>query len=122
MNWVDAFIQGLLLGGLYAQYAIGMALMFGVMRIVNIAHGDLVILLGRIGIAIAALTGAEFGLVALLLVPLGALIGWLLQRGILNRVVGADPLPSHARPRQCSAAGPPAPRIPRWCRAAPPTP
>ena len=47
MNWVDAFIQGLLLGGLYAQYAIGMALMFGVMRIVNIAHGDLVILLGR---------------------------------------------------------------------------
>ena len=83
MNWVDAFIQGLLLGGLYAQYAIGMALMFGVMRIVNIAHGDLVILLGLIGIAIAALTGAESGLVALLLVPLGAVIGWLLQRGIL---------------------------------------
>jgi len=94
MNWVDAFIQGLLLGGLYAQYAIGMALMFGVMRIVNIAHGDLVILLGLIGIAIAALTGAGSGLVALLLVPLGAVIGWLLQRGIPNRVVGADPLPS----------------------------
>ena len=94
MNWVDAFVQGLLLGGLYAQYAIGMALMFGVMRIVNIAHGDLVILLGLIGIAIAALTGAESGLVAFLLVPLGAVIGWLLQRGILNRVVGADPLPS----------------------------
>ena len=94
MNWVDAFMQGLLLGGLYAQYAIGMALMFGVMRIVNIAHGDLVILLGLIGIAIATLTGAGSGLVALLLVPLGAVIGWLLQRGILNRVVGADPLPS----------------------------
>ena len=94
MNWVDAFVQGLLLGGLYAQYAIGMALMFGVMRIVNIAHGDLVILLGLIGIAIAASTGAGSGLVALLLMPLGAVIGWLLQRGILNRVVGADPLPS----------------------------
>ena len=94
MNWVDAFVQGLLLGGLYAQYAIGMALMFGVMRIVNIAHGDFVILLGLIGIAFAALTGAGSGLVALLLMPLGAVIGWLLQRGILNRVVGADPLPS----------------------------
>src|SRR5205085_7390135 len=61
MNWVDAFIQGLLLGGLYAQYAIGMALMFGVMRIVNIAHGDLVILLGLTGIAIAAYGGVDRG-------------------------------------------------------------
>lgn len=48
MTWIDATLQGLLLGGLYAQYAIGKSLMFGVMRIVNIANGDLVVLLAQI--------------------------------------------------------------------------
>ncbi len=42
---LTALVQGILLGGLYAQYALGMALMFGVMRIVNITHGDLMVLL-----------------------------------------------------------------------------
>ena len=54
MQWLDGLIQGILLGGLYAQYALGMALMFGVMRIVNITHGDLMILLALIGISLAA--------------------------------------------------------------------
>ncbi|MBB3289068.1 MULTISPECIES: branched-chain amino acid ABC transporter permease [unclassified Rhizobium] len=94
MKWIDAIIQGLLLGGLYAQYAIGMSLMFGVMRIVNIAHGDLVVLLALIGISAAAAFGLGPGFVILLLVPVGALVGWVLQRGVLNFVVGEDPLPS----------------------------
>ncbi|MGV7216025.1 branched-chain amino acid ABC transporter permease [Bradyrhizobium sp. UFLA05-112] len=94
MRWVDAVVQGILLGGLYAQYAVGMALMFGVMRIVNIAHGDLVILLALIGVSLAAVWGLGPAFIILLLVPLGAIIGWLLQRGVLNRVVGTDPLPS----------------------------
>ncbi|NGO55756.1 branched-chain amino acid ABC transporter permease [Allomesorhizobium camelthorni] len=94
MKWVDAVIQGLLLGGLYAQYAIGMSLMFGVMRIVNIAHGDLVVLLALIGISLAAVFGLGPGYIILILVPIGALIGWILQRGILNWAVGEDPLPS----------------------------
>jgi branched-chain amino acid transport system permease protein len=94
MKWIDAVVQGLLLGGLYAQYAIGMSLMFGVMRIVNIAHGDLVVLLALIGISAAAVFGLGPGFIILLLVPIGALVGWVLQRGILNFVVGEDPLPS----------------------------
>jgi len=94
MKWVDAVIQGLLLGGLYAQYAIGMSLMFGVMRIVNIAHGDLVVLLALIGISLAAAFGLGPGFIILILIPVGALIGWGLQRGILNNLVGNDPLPS----------------------------
>jgi branched-chain amino acid transport system permease protein len=94
MKWVDAVIQGLLLGGLYAQYAIGMSLMFGVMRIVNIAHGDLVVLLALIGISLAAAFGLGPGFIMLILIPVGALIGWGLQRGILNHLVGNDPLPS----------------------------
>ena len=94
MYWVDAVVQGLLLGSLYAQYAIGMSLMFGVMRIVNIAHGDLVVLLALIGISIAGAFSLGPGFIMLLLVPIGAAIGWVLQRGILNRAMVDDPLPS----------------------------
>jgi branched-chain amino acid transport system permease protein len=94
MQWLDAFIQGLLLGGMYAQYALGMALMFGVMRIVNIAHGDLVILLALIGISISSAFHIAPLALIFVLVPIAALIGWILQRAILNRVVGDDPLPS----------------------------
>ncbi|MGY8631945.1 branched-chain amino acid ABC transporter permease [Bradyrhizobium sp. 14AA] len=94
MMWLDALVQGVLLGGLYAQYALGMALMFGVMRIVNIAHGDLVILLALLGISLVGMLGVSPLVAPVLLVPVGVLIGWALQRGVLNRVVKADPLPS----------------------------
>ena len=94
MQWLDALIQGVLLGGMYAQYALGMALMFGVMRIVNIAHGDLMILLALTGISLAAAFSLGTLSLIIVLVPLAAVLGWALQRGILNKVVGEDPLPS----------------------------
>ncbi|WP_370207813.1 branched-chain amino acid ABC transporter permease [Pararhodobacter marinus] len=94
MHWIDGIVQGVLLGGLYAQYALGMALMFGVMKIVNVTHGDLVILLALIGISLANVAGLGPWAVLATLVPIGAAIGWLLQRALLNRVVGDDPLPS----------------------------
>ncbi|WFE74810.1 branched-chain amino acid ABC transporter permease [Roseinatronobacter sp. S2] len=94
MYWIDGIVQGILLGGLYAQYALGMALMFGVMKIVNVTHGDLVILLALIGISLADLTGLGPWSILATLVPIGAAIGWILQRALLNRVVGDDPLPS----------------------------
>ncbi|HPB56845.1 MAG TPA: branched-chain amino acid ABC transporter permease, partial [Candidatus Aminicenantes bacterium] len=43
MIWVNAVIQGILLGGLYALFAAGLSLMFGVMRFVNLAHGDFIV-------------------------------------------------------------------------------
>ncbi|MGQ8632855.1 branched-chain amino acid ABC transporter permease [Agrobacterium sp. DKPNP3] len=94
MTWLDALIQGVLLGGMYAQYALGMALMFGVMRIVNIAHGDLVVLLALIGISASVAFGVGPLPLVLLLVPLAAVIGWGLQKFVLNKVVAADSLPS----------------------------
>ncbi|MFM2278885.1 MAG: hypothetical protein RLZZ444_1116 [Pseudomonadota bacterium] len=94
MHWVDGLVQGVLLGGLYAQYALGMALMFGVMRIVNITHGDLTILLALIGISLASTFALGPWSVLVILVALGAIFGLLLQSLILNRVVGEDPLPS----------------------------
>ena len=94
MQWFDALVQGVLLGGMYAQYALGMALMFGVMKIVNVSHGDLVILLSLVGISLAASLGLGPFTVMAALVPLAVGLGWLLQRTILNRAVGDDPLPS----------------------------
>ncbi|MTH33686.1 branched-chain amino acid ABC transporter permease [Paracoccus limosus] len=94
MQWFDALVQGVLLGGMYAQYALGMALMFGVMKIVNVSHGDLVILLSLIGISLASKLGLGPFAVMAALVPLAVGLGWLLQKAVLNRVVGEDPLPS----------------------------
>ncbi|WP_151719429.1 branched-chain amino acid ABC transporter permease [Gemmobacter serpentinus] len=94
MQWFDALVQGVLLGGMYAQYALGMALMFGVMKIVNVSHGDLVILLSLVGISLSSSFGLGPFTVMVALVPLALGLGWLLQKAILNKVVGEDPLPS----------------------------
>jgi len=94
MQWLDGLIQGILLGGLYAQYALGMALMFGVMRIVNISHGDLMILLALIGVSIVASLNVGPFVLLIMIVPIAAAIGYVLQRAVLNRVVSQDPLPS----------------------------
>ncbi|MEN9483664.1 branched-chain amino acid ABC transporter permease [Sphaerotilus montanus] len=94
MPWLDALVQGLLLGGMYAQYALGMALMFGVMRIVNTAHGDLMVLLALMGVSLAGALAVGPYVVIGMLVPIAAVLGWLLQRLVLNRVLGNDPLPS----------------------------
>ena len=84
----------MLQGGRYAQYALGMSLMFGVMRIVNTAHGDLLILLSFAAIALAVHLGIGPYATMLALVPLAAVAGYALQRLVLNRAVGSDPLPS----------------------------
>ena len=47
MIWLDTIVQGVLLGGLYALFAAGLSLVFGIMRLVNLAHGDLIVL-GRL--------------------------------------------------------------------------
>lgn len=94
MQWLDAVVQGILLGGMYAQYALGMTLMFGVMRIVNVAHGDLLVLLALLAITLSAALGFGPYVLVLLLALLAAALGWLLQKLVLDRVLGSDPLPS----------------------------
>lgn len=90
---MEILIQGLLLGGLYALFALGLSLMFGVMRLTNIAHGDFIIL----G-AFAAITVITLGLspwfAALLVLPMALALGYGVQRYILNGTLGKNPLPS----------------------------
>lgn len=93
MEWINTIVQGALLGGLYALFAAGLSLMFGVMRIVNIAHGDLIILAAYVALVVVQGLGigpfAALPIVAVLMFALG----YGLQRGLLNFTLGADVLP-----------------------------
>jgi branched-chain amino acid transport system permease protein len=87
MTWVNAVVQGVLLGGLYALFACGLSLLFGVMRIINLAHGDLA-LLGTFGVFVIVDNLGWSPFVALLVVlPGAAVVGWALQRLMFDRAM-----------------------------------
>jgi branched-chain amino acid transport system permease protein len=94
MTWINAIVQGVLLGGLYAMFAAGLSLMFGVMRIVNLAHGALALVAAYAAYVVTDAWGVNPFWSLLAVVPGMAIGGWLVQRTILNRTVGPDPLPS----------------------------
>ncbi len=90
---METILQGLMLGGLYALFALGLSLMFGVMRLTNTAHGDFIVL-GAFG----TLAGVAFGLSPWLALPVTLVVAWVvgygLQRWVLNGTLGRDPMPS----------------------------
>ena len=91
--WVDTVVQGLLLGGLYALFATGLSLIFGVMRIVNLAHGDLSILAAFLAVVAVESLGLDPFVALTLVVPLMAALGYGLQTLVLNRLLGRGILP-----------------------------
>ncbi len=93
IGWIDTVLQGLLLGGLYALFAVGLSLMFGVMRLVNIAHGDFIVLAAFLAIGIALGVPAGPALLLAMTLPVMIAAGYGLQRGVLNRTLGKDILP-----------------------------
>jgi len=93
MEWLNTIIQGVLLGGLYAMFAAGLALIFGVMRLVNIAHGDLIVLSAYVALVITEMIGVNPIVSLIAVVPAMAGLGYVLQRGLLNRTLGDDLLP-----------------------------
>jgi len=93
MIWVDTVIQGILLGGLYALFAAGLSLVFGIMRLVNLAHGDLIVLGAYLILLLVTLTGLSPFIAAAVAMPLMFALGYGLQKFMLNRVLGEDILP-----------------------------
>ena len=93
MEWVNIILQGVLVGGLYAMFAAGLSLIFGVMRLVNIAHGDLIVLAAYLALVTTDALGINPLLSIAIVAPVMAGIGYALQRGILNRTLGDDLLP-----------------------------
>jgi branched-chain amino acid transport system permease protein len=92
MNWVNALVQGILLGGLYAIFACGLSLMFGVMRIVNLAHGDLAVMAAFLAYSVTSTTGLGVLGATLIVLPLFALLGYVAQRGLIQRSLSVGPL------------------------------
>jgi branched-chain amino acid transport system permease protein len=93
VEWVNTIVQGVLLGGLYAMFAAGLSLIFGVMRLVNIAHGDLIVLAAYIALVVVETLGISPLASLVIVVPVMAAIGYVLQRALLNRTLGDDLLP-----------------------------
>jgi branched-subunit amino acid ABC-type transport system permease component len=84
MVWVNAIIQGVLTGGLYALFACGLSLMFGVMKVVNLAHGDLATVAGYVAIGIIFVTHVPVLWSFLIVVPVMAVLGYVMQRTIIQ--------------------------------------
>ena len=93
MNWVNTIIQGILVGGLYALFAAGLSLIFGVMRLVNIAHGDLIVAVAYLAWSIIYVTGIHPLASLVIVIPLAMVFGYGLQFFVLNRTLGKDILP-----------------------------
>jgi branched-chain amino acid transport system permease protein len=85
MIWVSALVQGVLLGGLYALFACGLSLMFGVMRVVNLAHGDLAVLAAYLALPVTAELHVPALAAALVVAPVFGLIGYGAQRLLIQR-------------------------------------
>lgn len=93
MSLIDTIVQGVLLGGLYALFAAGLSLVFGIMRLVNLAHGDLIVLAAFLLLVLVSTLGLNPFLAALLVAPVMFALGYLLQEVLFNRTLGKDVLP-----------------------------
>ena len=93
MNGFDTIIEGVLLGGVYALFALGLSLIFGIMRLVNLAHGDLILLAAYLVLSVTTVLGVPLAAASLLVVMVMFAAGFALQRLVLERVLGDDILP-----------------------------
>ena len=93
-EWVGSIIQGFFIGGLYAMFAAGLAIIFGVMRLVNITHGDLIVLAAFVAMVAIEITGVNPFVSLVLVLPFMFVFGYVLQRVVLNFTLGDDLLPA----------------------------
>jgi branched-chain amino acid transport system permease protein len=93
MTWINAIVQGVLVGGLYAMFAAGLSLIFGVMRLVNIGHGDLIVAASYLAWTIVHATGLHPLASLVIVAPIAAAFGYALQLGVLNHTLGKGILP-----------------------------
>jgi branched-chain amino acid transport system permease protein len=90
--WINQILQGILLGGLYTLFATGLSLSAGVMRFVNIAHGDFIVLMSFVLLVLTTSLGLNPVIATLIVLPISFVLGFALQRFLLQRVVGENVL------------------------------
>lgn len=91
MSWFEIILNGIFLGSLYGILGLGLALVFGVMRVINIAHGEFIVLAAYLGVILAtSLPGISplLFIIPIVLVLFG--LGWLFQTALLNRTVQSN--------------------------------
>ncbi|MCL5942253.1 MAG: branched-chain amino acid ABC transporter permease [Actinobacteria bacterium] len=93
MDLLNNVVQGLLLGGLYALFATGLSIIFGVMRLVNLAHGDLSVIAAYVALVAVDVLGLNPFLSLVLVVPVMFILGYGLQRFVLNHTLEGGPMP-----------------------------
>ena len=93
MFLLDPILQGILLGGLYTLFAVGLSLIFGVMKLVNIAHGDFIVLAAYLAHVVITATGMHPLLSLIIVMPVMAALGYGMQRYVLTPTMGTDILP-----------------------------
>lgn len=88
---VQALVLGVLIGGVYALMASGLTLIFGVMNIINVAHGAFLVLVAFLTWKLWSVTGVDPILLSLVMTPVMFGFGWLLYKGVLSRIRGTAP-------------------------------
>src|SRR5438552_11493849 len=92
MTWLNDVVEGVFLGGAYALTAVGLSLMFGVMRLVNLAHGDLAVCGTYLATTVMAALGVPLWVGLVLMLPAAFALGMLLQAALLRRAMRTGPL------------------------------
>lgn len=87
MMFVNAFVQGILLGGLFAMAALGLSIAFGVLRVVNLAHGEIMTLGAYLAFVTMSSLGINVWVSLLIVVPVMGLVGYAVQRYMLQRAL-----------------------------------
>lgn len=93
MEWTNTILQGIMVGGLYAMFAAGLSLIFGVMKLVNVAHGDFIVLTAYVALIVTQSLGLNPLVSLIIVLPIMGVFGYLIQRGVLNQTLGDDLLP-----------------------------
>lgn len=91
MIWLNVVVQGVLIGGFYALFACGLSLMFGVLRVINLAHGDMAVVAGYVAVFLVPHFHLPEVWSFLVVVPIFALLGYILQRTLIQKSIDRDP-------------------------------
>jgi branched-chain amino acid transport system permease protein len=91
MNWVNAVVQGILLGGLFALFACGLSLLFGTMKVINLAHGDLAVVAAFLAVEIAPAVNLPMAWSFVFVLPAFVVIGYVGQRTLIQRSLDRGP-------------------------------
>ena len=91
MIWLNVLIQGILVGGFYALFACGLSLMFGVMKVINLAHGDVAVVAGYTAVFLAPQLHIAEVWSFVVVVPIFAVAGYVIQRTLIQKSIDRDP-------------------------------